>query len=276
MRADTLTLGWRTELIFARFDGEVTERDDYLVIRTPSNPTFWWGNFLLFGCAPRAGDAARWLACFDAEITCRQAASRHLAFALDTAAPFALPCDFAAAGLTSYASSVLTMQRAQLRTPRPVDATCYRIERLALPAQAPLAVALQVASDEGRHLPLDGPRGYRLFRERQMLRYGAMERAGLGHWFGVFTAEGDLVADCGLFSDGQVGRFQHVSTHPAWRRRGLCSALVHAACRHGFEAMGLGTLVIIADPDDVAIGLYESLGFVRAQSHWQIERAPPP
>jgi hypothetical protein len=34
------------------------------------------------------------------------------------------------------------------------------------------------------------------------------------------------------------------------------------------------TLVIVADPDDVAIGVYESLGFVRGASTWQIERPP--
>jgi len=42
---------------------------------------------------------------------------------------------------------------------------------------------------------------------------------------------------------------------------GLGSALVHAVCRHGFDAMRLESLVIIADPQDVAIGVYESLGF---------------
>ena len=47
-----------------------------------------------------------------------------------------------------------------------------------------------------------------------------------------------------------------------------------AVCSHGFSAMRLETLVIVADPDDVAIGLYESLGFVRGASTWQIERPP--
>ena len=87
-----------------------------------------------------------------------------------------------------------------------------------------------------------------------------------------------LVADCGSFRDGfgegSLGRFQFVSTHPAWRRRGLCSALIHAVCRHGFEALGLASLVIVADPDDVAIGLYESLGFERDHRLWYLERRP--
>ena len=55
-----LTLGWRTDLNFVRFDGELIERADYIVVRTPANPTYWWGNFLLFDQAPQAGDAAEW------------------------------------------------------------------------------------------------------------------------------------------------------------------------------------------------------------------------
>jgi hypothetical protein len=49
---------------------------------------------------------------------------------------------------------------------------------------------------------------------------------------------------------------------------------VHAVCCHGFERMGLRTLVMTADPGDVAIGIYESLGYRRGVSSWQLERAP--
>jgi hypothetical protein len=42
------SLGYRTDLIFASFDGEITDRGDYLAIRSPTNPDFYWGNFLLF------------------------------------------------------------------------------------------------------------------------------------------------------------------------------------------------------------------------------------
>ena len=78
----------------------------------------------------------------------------------------------------------------------------------------------------------------------------------------------------GWQADLIFARFQCVSTHPDSRRRGLCTALVHAACRHGFGAMGLRTLVMVADPDDVAIGVYESLGFRRGAGAWQFERPP--
>lgn len=272
---DELSLGWRTELIFHRFDAQVTRRAEYLLIRTPHNPTYYWGNFLLFDRAPRAGDAAAWLATFDAQIALPQPESRHLAFGIDGEIPATLPEDFRALGVNLFPSTVLTMKRDQLRAPRRPLAAGFAIRALRLPQEATLAVALQVASDSQGYEPAD----YRVFRERQMTRYGRMADAGIGDWFGVFaaTAQGEaLVADCGLFRDGfgpdALGRFQFVSTHPAWRRRGLCSALIHAVCEHGFEAMGLASLVIVADPADVAIGLYESLGFVRDHAMWYIER----
>jgi RimJ/RimL family protein N-acetyltransferase len=271
---DELSLGWRTDLIFARFDAQVIERPEFVVVRTPHNPTFYWGNFLLFDHPPREGDAAVWLAAFDAEIARGQPLSRHIAFGIDTPPPWAVPADMAAAGLALDAATVLTMRAHQLRPPKRPLAPQFSIRTLDLPAEEALAVELQVASDEGSFEPA----GYRVFRQRQMQRYGAMVAAGLGNWFGVFVATPggvQLVADCGLFIDGRgLGRFQFVSTHPAWRRRGLCTALIHAVCRHGFEQLGLHTLVIVADPEDVAIGLYEAVGFERGETTWHLERRP--
>ena len=62
------SLGYRTDLVYPRFDGEVIDRGDYVVIRTPSNPTFPWGNFLLFAQPPVAGDLDQWRRLFAEEI----------------------------------------------------------------------------------------------------------------------------------------------------------------------------------------------------------------
>lgn len=263
---DKLSLGWRTDLIFPRFDAEVIERDDYVVVRTPQNPTFYWGNFVLFDRAPREGDFARWHAIFARELASVRPA--HLAFGVDVAEAFACPPDFERARLSLSPSTVLTMTKPQLQAAPelPVGIT---IRRLALPDEAAALLELDVARNAGEHEEA----GFRVYRARQLARYAAMSAAGLGSWYGVF-ADSTLVAGCGLFRDQRLGRFQHVETHPAWRRRGLCRALMHAVCRDGFDAMSLDTLVIVADPRDVAIGLYESIGFARGTDTWQFERRP--
>lgn len=278
---DQLALAWRTDLIFARFDGLVEPRGDHLVVRTPTNPTYWWGNYLLFEQPPREGQADDWIAAFDETIRLEQPASSHLAFGIDAAQDFELPPDFAAAGLVKDRSTVLTLQRDMLDPAQPPLAREFQVRALELPARIAQVVELQAAVNaadgEGAH----AEPAYSEFRTRQMERYAAMQDAGLGHWFGVFarTPRGEqLVASCGLFRDrrggGAVARFQYVCTHPEWRERGLATALIHAVCRHGLEVMHDETLVIVADPADRAIRIYETLGFERERDVFTLERAP--
>jgi hypothetical protein len=47
------SLGFRTDVALRVLEGaKVTDRGDYLIIRTPDNPDFWWGNFLLLARLP--------------------------------------------------------------------------------------------------------------------------------------------------------------------------------------------------------------------------------
>jgi hypothetical protein len=62
------SIGYRSELIFIHFDGQVLDRGDYLVVKSPANPSFYWGNFLLFARPPEAGDEERWRNLFKHEI----------------------------------------------------------------------------------------------------------------------------------------------------------------------------------------------------------------
>ena len=71
------SLGRRTDLAFSRFAGEVQDHGDFLVLRTPSNPTYHWGNYLLFRSAPRSGDYQRWTALFEREFTPGGASANH-------------------------------------------------------------------------------------------------------------------------------------------------------------------------------------------------------
>lgn len=275
-RIARLSAGWRSDLIFASFDGEIAERGEALVVRTPSNPHYYWGNFMLYERAPRPGELAAWIAAFEREIHALQPVSRHVAIGLDGVRHYALPDEPAAAGFECHAATVLTMRAADLAAaPDAARVEGVRIEVLD-EAQHPQAVDLQCLVSEHDAEGFD-PAPFRDFRQRQMARYAAMSRAGRGDWHGAFSAQGELLAECGLYLDagGCIGRFQHVDTHPAWRRKGLCRALIHAVARHGFERRGVEELVIVADPEDVAIGLYESIGFRRGATSWQLQRRAP-
>ena len=68
----------------------------------------------------------------------------------------------------------------------------------------------------------------------------------------------------GLVTAGPaLARFQLVETHPDVRGRGLAGTLVHHVSRYGFDTLGAETLVMVADPEYLAIRLYRSVGFSR-------------
>ena len=247
------SLGYRTDLIFVQFDGEVIDRGDYVVARSPLNPTHYWGNLLVLPHTLNPGELAGWRKVFAEEVG-RPPTTNHVALALDL--PEAEAGDLTAVlepGFETMRSVVLT-SRQPCRRPEGPEGIEVRL--VTTDEEWEQALENQVACREPRH-ELES---YRIFKRRQMDRYRRMIEAGLGAWFGAFAGE-RLVGDLGLFAQGGVGRFQSVGVHPEFRRRGICRALLHEASCFGFDRLGAEVLVIVADPDYHAAQLYESSGF---------------
>jgi hypothetical protein len=55
-----------------------------VVVRTPGNPTYYWGNCLLLEAPPGDDELAHWLRRFDKEIAASQPASQHVALGVNT------------------------------------------------------------------------------------------------------------------------------------------------------------------------------------------------
>ncbi len=273
MKLNDLRPGWRSDFILHRHGALVAEREDCLVVRTPANPHFYWGNFLLLPQAPRDDQLAHWMDRFDEEITRLQPASQHVALGVNGAPGDAQLPTWVDAGFELITTAVLELRPGDLRPPPHAARGEVQVRPLNLAEELEAAVALQCADAQDFE-----PANYERHRRAQMQRYARMAEAGEALWFGAWC-DGVLAADCGLMRDGlqpgALGRFQHVSTHPLWRRRGLCSTLVHAVGRHGLETWGLGRTLMCADPGDVAIGIYEGLGFQRIDREWCLQlRAP--
>ena len=65
---DVRSLGYRTDVMVRERSGSsVTDRGSHLVVRTPENPTFWWGNFILVPGPPAPGDPTAWRELFARE-----------------------------------------------------------------------------------------------------------------------------------------------------------------------------------------------------------------
>ena len=273
MRLAELSLGWQTDFILHRLDARLGEHADCVAVCTDSNPSFYWGNCLVLPAAPADGDLAHWLARFHALVAAGRPGVRHVAIGIDAPSQGRVLPSWQAAGFNAEETTVLALQPGALRAPpRPARAD-WQLRQIDLGTESEALLDLQCLDSA----PYE-PAGYREFQRLQLLRHARLAQLGLGAWFGLWC-DGTLVAQCGLMRDadrpGALGRFQHVSTHPAWRRRGLCSALVHGVSAWGFTRWQLAQAVLCADPHDVAIGIYRSLGYQPVGEVWQLQRNAP-
>jgi GNAT superfamily N-acetyltransferase len=259
------SLGYRTDLALLELGGtQFEDRGDHLVVRSPHNPTHWWGNFLLLRGLPAPDATDLWLGRFAETFP----EARHLALGIDaTRGTTHDLAAFAARGCAVEAQTVMTATSVHPPTHRNDLAECRALSTDDDWAQG---VELSVRTREEGHEPA----GYRIFSARRAETNRALTDAGLGAWFGAFL-DGRLVSQMGLLraSDG-LARFQSVQTDPDHRREGLAGTLVHHVAHYGFDVLGARTLVMVADPEYFAIDLYAAVGFAATEDQLQVERAP--
>lgn len=254
------SLGYRTDLALLQLGGSVVEdRGTHLVVRTPANPTFHWGNYLLLAQPPEPGEADHWVRTFEREFP----EAQHRAFGVDgTGGAVGDLAAFAELGYETDASSVMTAH--EVHPPARPHPTA-EVRPLVSDDDWAQQVALAVAG-EAEHYSVE-------FATRRGEAHRRNIENGHGQWFGAFL-DGRLAASLGIFTstDG-LARYQEVKTHPDARGQGLAGTLVHAAGRHALDEMGAETLVIVADPDYLAIRIYRAVGFEGTETQLGASRA---
>jgi len=259
---DVRSLAFRTDLALLSLGGsEIEDRGTRIVVRTPANPTFHWGNFILLDRPPAAAEVEELLAASDAEFP----AARHRAFGVDGVDDqSAALAPLIAAGLALHMGVVLTADAVH-EPPRPNGTAQYRT----LTSDDDWAQRVQLAADCNDEYP---PAEYLLFATRKAAYERGLTEAGHGAWWGAWV-DGRLVSTLGLFRAGVgLARFQSVETHPAHRGRGLAGTLVHRASQYGFAALAARTLVMVADPGYSAIRVYRSVGFTDTEHQSQVQQ----
>ena len=102
----------------------------------------------------------------------------------------------------------------------------------------------------------------------QLLR----ERATSVRYFAV-AADGRLVSECSLFSDGRTAQVESVQTLRDYRNRGFAAATVGRAVEEA-RAGGHELVFLLADDEDWPKELYRKLGFEPVGFVWEFVREP--
>ncbi|WP_446667052.1 GNAT family N-acetyltransferase [Flexivirga sp. B27] len=255
-----LSPGRRTDLgILKLQDAEITDRGDHVVIRSPRNPLFHWGNFVLVTTGDPS-DADRWLGVFAAEFP----DAAHVAIDLPGVPD---PAGYAAHGIEIESDDVLVSDA--LPQLRPLS-TGYVARELRSDDDWERLIRRNVEENRltGEHEPV----GYERYSRDQAAERRELVEAGHAAFFGAF-AGAELVADLGIVVLGDTARYQSVGTHHEHRRKGLAGHLLGVAAQWAGER-GAREWVIVTQATNPAGRLYRSLGFTEAAQNVQAYRAP--
>lgn len=248
------SLGFSTDLAVLSAGGStIAEADNHLLVRTPSNPTYFWGNFVLVDGPDALG---RGVAVFGEALP----EAGHLAIGVDGTGG-GVPPEAARYGLDAEVSVVLTAHA--VPPALPVDAD---VRELSSASDWDQLVELRLEDDH--------PAADELYHTRRVEEARQLVEQGPALFVGAFR-DGRLVSTLGIVSVGSgTARYQHVQTHSAHRRRGLAGHLLAAAASLARQRFNVERFVIVADPAGPALNLYRSLGFQDAEIQLGLVRLP--
>jgi len=195
------------------FGGHVADRGDYIVIKTPSNPGYFYGNLLLFFDAPKAGSLERWKHKFRDEFR-GDPGITHFTFLWDTPDEIGDISDLKAANFQINSSKVLTASAVH---PPPKLNAAVEMRVITTDDEWRAVTALQIRCGEEDYEPA----AYSAFKHAQMSHYRAMSEAGRGAWFGhrhlVGIGQPDEEVGCRFGGCGTIllGGLHHVLDHGA-------------------------------------------------------------
>ncbi|MFR9720718.1 GNAT family N-acetyltransferase [Aeromonas diversa] len=240
-----------TDLLFDSYQGLIQRLPDCWAISTPDTPDYYFGNYLLLPTPPDDRDKG-WLEQTFDRLIGQDPRIRHRTFLWPLGeGQNRYPGAFIACGYHYMECLALSLRLDRLIPPAGLSPLTVRAFT---PDDWPAWIELELTERNPAH---EADHYHQFLGSRERL-YRAMIEDGLGQWWGMWDG-GELVASCGLFFTETLGRFQWVRTREGWRNRGLCRHLLHQVALAGLERVK--ELIIVADSDYHAQGVYRRLGF---------------
>lgn len=246
MRPDDLWPAARTETWILAPARTFEDRGTYGLIRTPSNPTFRWGNCLVLPAPPDPAALDALEALHAAQFPARTVPAFY--WAAD-AVEGPIAAALAARGYHVEVELSLTMGRAGL--PAPTLPAGVRVEPVRSVAEWAEFVRFRLL------LWPDLPVDYQLQRAAMGWRSA---QANAGDWW-LMWRDGAVIGSMGLFWRDGVARYQDVDVLADHRGQGLGRAMFHTVRARSEAAGDFATQLIVADRGSQAHAWYERMGF---------------
>ena len=257
------SLEFATDLMVQDGQTEIQIFDDRFVQRTPKEPNFWFGNRVVFFEPPKSAD--KLIAQFHADIP----EAKHICISWDipNLSIQSVKDVFESTGLRLEQGDVLALRRELKRADVPEGINIRPMISASDWQQSEAIGRADLLKNGAPEAGLD------TFLKNKTTARQEQIAKGLGQWFGAFDGD-TLAGDMGIFNDDQLIRYQSVQTHEAYRRRGICSALL-CVCLDWAKSRAPEALpVIVANADTDAGRLYRRAGFALAETTIAAYRPP--
>ncbi len=240
--------GWKTDLAILTMSGSIIEDfGDHLVVKTPRNPNYHWGNCILVIASEPAVDAEKWIQRYHDVFPHNQ----WLAIGLPQ-----MPTDSDAwirRGATLEQLDVLSSGVLPKQRPLEAGYTARMFEEQDW--ETLTEQELSEALTEGGYEPA--------VIESFVLETNSNRKqlvdSGKAAWFGVFF-EDEMVSNLGIVVCGETGRYQSVETNSNHRRKGLASHLLGLAANWSQEQGCRDWLIVTQETNDAG-RVYRRAGF---------------
>lgn len=256
------SIGLASDVLVMRDQSVLEEHPDRFVLRSPDEPTFWFGNMVIF--REDAVDPDAQIAQFKKDFPDAQ----HVTLAwdvpdIDQGDRFAA---FKQMGMKLEETDVLAFSGTLHRTDPPEG-----IVVRPLVSDDDWQKATDLQAEIGRESGFDDD--YLPYITKRMQTQRKQTQTGFGAWFGAFAGD-ELAGDLGIFADPRTARFQAVETRPSYRRRGICAALVTAGTEWALAKHPNTCPTILAERDGAAGRIYRRCGFELAECLIATYRGP--
>ncbi len=249
-------LGVRTDLIRHKKESIILEKENYFLIKTPSRPTYFWGNFLIMKEAPSKGCYKDWMRRYESEFSSKE--QGFTAIGWDGNEP-GDSSEFTLKGFTFCSFNTLVLNK--VIEPKKLNSS-LELRPISKDSDWEQLLLLNNRSDEEEVTStyiISKVKGQKeSVAEGRSIRYGAF-------------LDGKLVGDMGILFDGEIGRFNSVTTHNKFRNQGVCTTLLNGFLRFLVAEISLEKMVIVCDQGTQAERIYTRAGFEYHESHYGLE-----
>lgn len=244
-------LGLATDLLLHAEIGTVESRDEYIVVRTPDAPEYFFGNMLVLQQRPSVSDL-KLLEHDFGQLIGTPPLIAHRTFVWPESADSVVALDtFVEQGYDATVCRVLVAHPGAIN---PVATnSLVKVRPFALEQEWDDWSRMQLAA-----MPDPTDITSQRYITHQQRAYRSLIERGLGNWWGAFIGD-EQVGSLGLFFLDGIGRFQTVITGAKHRNRNVCKTLMTEVIR--LSAGRSHRLVIVADETHHAGTIYEAMGF---------------